>query len=78
MSKNKYLFVLEKNSSDSDEPTVVLPTKRAQKANPNIQSTGERRKVEIVDDDAGSSDNETVSDIMNNYLLKLRLFRHLQ
>ncbi|CAH0716812.1 unnamed protein product, partial [Brenthis ino] len=48
----------EKNSSDSDEPTVVLPTKRAQKANPNVQSTGERRKVEIVDD-ADSSDNET-------------------
>ena len=55
-----YNKISEKNSSDSDEPTVVLPSKRTQKLNPNIQTTGgERRNIEIDDND-NSSDDESV------------------
>ncbi|CAH2084278.1 unnamed protein product [Euphydryas editha] len=49
----------EKNSSDSDEPAVVLPTKRPQKANPNIQSTGGEKKQRIEVNDDSSEDEET-------------------
>ncbi|XP_045782654.1 E3 ubiquitin-protein ligase RNF113A [Maniola jurtina] len=49
----------EKNSSDSDEPTIVLPTKRQQKSNPNIHSTGQKRKkVEINDSDSSNDDEK--------------------
>ncbi|CAH0404262.1 unnamed protein product [Chilo suppressalis] len=49
----------EKKSSDSDEPTVVLPTKRPQKANPNIQNTGgPRTKRPETNTYSDSSDNE--------------------
>ncbi|XP_045457663.1 E3 ubiquitin-protein ligase RNF113A [Melitaea cinxia] len=48
----------EKNSSDSDEPAVVLPTKRPQKANPNIQSTGGEKKQRVEINDNSSDDEE--------------------
>ncbi|XP_063835907.1 E3 ubiquitin-protein ligase RNF113A [Ostrinia nubilalis] len=48
----------EKNSSDSDGQTVVLPTKRPQKANPNIQSTSgpKSQKPKIQNDDSSDDD----------------------
>ncbi|XP_061726290.1 E3 ubiquitin-protein ligase RNF113A isoform X1 [Cydia pomonella] len=52
------LFKLDKNSSDSDEQTVVLPTKRPQKANPNIQSTGTKRQRPEIHDDDSSGDED--------------------
>ncbi|KAL4712125.1 hypothetical protein ACJJTC_010986 [Scirpophaga incertulas] len=48
----------EKHSSDSDEPTVVLPTKRPQKHNPNIQSTGGIKNKPDLDNDDSSDENE--------------------
>ncbi|CAG9573802.1 unnamed protein product [Danaus chrysippus] len=51
-------MIIEKNSSESDEPTVVLPTKRAQKVNPNIQSTGGQKKQRVEIEDEPSSDDE--------------------
>lgn len=52
----------EKNSSDSDEQTVVLPVKRQPKANPNIQSTGgpKKQKSDINFDNDSSSDEDKV------------------
>ncbi|XP_013175997.1 PREDICTED: RING finger protein 113A [Papilio xuthus] len=50
----------EKNSSDSDEQIVVLPTKRPQKPNPNMQSTGgpKRQKPELEDSDDNSDEDK--------------------
>ncbi|XP_045508368.1 E3 ubiquitin-protein ligase RNF113A-like [Colias croceus] len=49
----------EKNSSDSDEPAVVIPSKRPQKLNPNIQSTGGERKRVVIEKSDESSDDDT-------------------
>ncbi|XP_059058829.1 E3 ubiquitin-protein ligase RNF113A [Achroia grisella] len=60
-------FKKQKNSSDSDEQTVVLPTKRAQKQNPNKQSTAGTRKqkpdinTENSDDDKAEESRTTLS-----------------
>lgn len=53
----------EKNSSDSDEQQVVLPTKRVNKPNPNIQSTGgpKKSKIDVIEDNDDSNDEEKTS-----------------
>ncbi|CAK1593525.1 unnamed protein product [Parnassius mnemosyne] len=50
----------ENNSSDSNEQIVVLPTKKPQKPNPNIQSTAgpKRQKPEFEVGNDSSSDEE--------------------
>lgn len=49
----------EKNSSDSDSQTVVLPSRRPQKANPNIQTTSgpKRQKTEVHDSHSNTDDD---------------------
>ncbi|XP_028042258.1 E3 ubiquitin-protein ligase RNF113A [Bombyx mandarina] len=53
----------EKNSSDSDEQQVVLPTKRVNKPNPNIQSTAgpKKSKIDVIEDNDDSNDEEKTS-----------------
>ncbi|CAF4741567.1 unnamed protein product [Pieris macdunnoughi] len=48
----------EKNGSDSDEHTVVLPSKRPQKINPNIQKTGEKKQKVVIEKSDSSEDDK--------------------
>ncbi|CAH4031994.1 E3 ubiquitin-protein ligase RNF113A [Pieris brassicae] len=48
----------EKNGSDSDEQTVVLPSKRPQKLNPNIQRTGEKKQKVVIEKSDSSEDDK--------------------
>ncbi|XP_047523732.1 E3 ubiquitin-protein ligase RNF113A isoform X2 [Pieris napi] len=48
----------EINGSDSDEHTVVLPLKRPQKINPNIQKTGEKKQKVVIEKSDSSEDDK--------------------
>ncbi|XP_049882843.1 E3 ubiquitin-protein ligase RNF113A [Pectinophora gossypiella] len=61
--KRKSTSSEEKSDTSSDDQRIVLPTKRPQKANPNIQSTSgpKKQKPELANSDS-SSDDEKAKD----------------